>query len=103
MASVDRKEREQILGEWPVRDGSVRERAEGSVLERELEGSPLKGKPLPARLRNFKPAVDKYVASLGGPLVYMQRLRQIEIESAVHEERLAATWRALAESCPDPA
>lgn len=99
---MDRKEREQILGEWPVRDGTVREQSDGAVLERELEGSPLKGMPLAARLRNFKPAVDKYVASLGGPLVYMQRLRQIEIETAGHEERLAVAWHALADECPDP-
>ncbi len=99
---MDRKEREWILGEWPVRDGTVPDRAESAVLERELEGSPLKGKPLPSRLRNFKPAVDNYVASLGGPLVYMQRLRQIENETADHEERLTAAWQALAESCSDP-
>jgi hypothetical protein len=99
---VDRRERERILGEWPVRDGTERDRAEGSVLERELEGSPLRGKPLASRLRNFKPAVDKYVVSLGGPLVYMQRLRQIEIETADHEERLAVAWHALGESCSDP-
>ena len=100
---MDRKEREWILGEWGIRDGTVRERAEGSALERELEGSPLKGKPLPGRLRNFKPAVDNYVVSLGGPLAYMQRLRQIEAETADHEERLAKAWRELAESCRDAA
>jgi len=98
---VDRKEREQILGEWGIRDGTVRERAERSVLERDLEGSPLKGKPIPARMRNFRPAVDSYVVSLGGPLAYMQRLRQIEAETADHEERLAEAWRELAEACRD--
>lgn len=91
--------REWILGEWGVRDGTVRDQAEGSVLERELEGSPLKGKPLPGRLRNFRPAVDNYVVSLGGPLAYMRRLRQIEAETADHEERLAEAWRELADSC----
>lgn len=96
---MDRREREQILGEWPVRDGTVRERAQRSLLERDLEGSPLKGKPIAGRLRNFKPAVDKYVVSLGGPLAYMQRLRQIEIETTEHEERLAEAWRELADSC----
>jgi len=96
---MHRKEREWILGEWGVRDGTVRDQAEGAVLERELEGSPLKGKPLPSRLRNFRPAVDNYVVSLGGPLAYMQRLRQIEAETAEHGERLAEAWREIAESC----
>jgi len=96
---VDKKEREWILGEWGVRNGTVRDQAEGSVLERELEGSPLKGKPLAGRMRNFRPAVDSYVVSLGGPLAYMQRLRQIEAETAEHEERLAEAWRELAGSC----
>lgn len=100
---MDRREREQILGEWPVRDGTVREQAAASVLERDLEGSPLKGKPLAGRLRNFKPGVDTYVASLGGPLAYMQRLRQIETETEDHEERLAEAWRELADSCRDDA
>ena len=100
---MDRKEREAILGEWGVRDGTVRERAERTALERGLEGSPLKGKPLPGRLRNFRPAVDSYVVSLGGPLAYMQRLRQIDIETASHLERLGDAWLELAESCRDRA
>ncbi len=96
---MDRKEREAVLGEWGVRDPSVREQAERTVLEQDLEGSPLRGKPLARRLRNFRPAVDRYVVSLGGPLPYMRRLRQIELETEEHERRLAEAWRDLAESC----
>jgi len=99
---VDRKEREQILGEWGLRDASVRERAERELLAQNLDGSPLKGKRLPGRLRNFRPAVDRYVASLGGPSAYMRRLRQIELESEAHEQRLAEAWRELAAECGDP-
>ena len=93
------KDREAILREGGVRDLTPRELAEGSLLDRDLEGSPLKGKPLPGRLRNFRPAVDGYVASLGGPLAYMRRLRQIELETEQHEQRLAEAWRELAEEC----
>ena len=82
-----------------MRDLTPRELAEGSLLDQDLEGSPLKGKPLPGRLRNFRPAVDGYVASLGGPLAYMRRLRQIELETEQHEQRLAEAWRELAEEC----
>jgi hypothetical protein len=96
---VDRQERELILGEWGPRDASVRERAERAVLEQDLEGSPLRGKRLPGRLRNFRPAVDRYVAALGGPLPYMRRLRQIELEISEHERRLAERWRELADRC----
>jgi hypothetical protein len=96
---VHRKEREQILGEWGIRGPSAREQREGDQLDLELEGSPLKGKRLRARMRNFRPAVDRYVASLGGPLVYMQRLRQIELESEQHEQKLAHAWQELAEVC----
>jgi hypothetical protein len=39
------------------------------------------------------------VASLGGPLAYMRRLRQVELETEQHEERLLEAWRALAEEC----
>ena len=100
---MDRREREAILGEWGVRDATLRDRAEGSVLEQDLEGSPLQGKRLPVRLRNFRPAVDRYVASLGGPLPYMRRLRQIELEIEEHERRLVEAWQELAASCGDPA
>ena len=48
------------------------------------------------RLRNFRPAVDRYVASLGGPLPYMVRLREIHEETAAHERRLEEAWVALA-------
>jgi hypothetical protein len=95
---VHRKEREAILGEWEPRGPNVRERAEQAVLDRDLEGSPMRGKPLPRRLRNSRPAVDRYVASLGGPLPYMQRLRQIELETEQHERRLAEAWHDLARS-----
>jgi hypothetical protein len=99
MGTVDRKEREQILGEWSGRAQTVRSEAEGALLEQDLEGSPLKGQPLRGRRRNFRPAVDTYVASLGGPLAYMQRLRQIELETEQHEQRLAEAWRELADGC----
>src|SRR5262249_31538176 len=96
---VDRRERERIVGEWGVRDGSVRELAERDLLAEDLEGSPLKGKRIVGRLRNFRPAVDRYVASLGGPAGYMRRLRQIELDTEAHERRLAEAWRELAEEC----
>jgi hypothetical protein len=96
---VHRKEREQILGEWGLRDETSRERDAAAQLQQDLEGSPVKGKPIRGRLRNFRPAVDSYVASLGGPLAYMQRLRQIELETEQHEQRLGETWRELAEEC----
>ncbi len=97
---MHRKDREAILGEYgAVREPTERELAEQSLLERDLEGSPLKGKPIHGRLRNFRPAVDHYVASLGGPLPYMQRLRQIELETETHERRLAEAWQELADGC----
>ena len=96
---MHRKEREQILGEWGLREATSRERDEAAQLEQDLEGSPVKGKPLRGRLRNFRPAVDNYVTSLGGPLAYMQRLRQIELETEQHERRLAEAWRELADEC----
>ncbi len=96
---MDRRERDRILGEWGVRVENTIERAARHELERDLEGSPLVGKPLRHRLRNFRPAVDRYVASLGGPLPYMQRLRAIEEETAEHERGLEEAWRALAAEC----
>jgi hypothetical protein len=98
---VDKRERERILGEWGV---GIAERAqlvrEGTTVRADLEGSPLTGKPLRRRLRNFRAEADTYIASLGGPLPYMQRLRTIEAETERHLEQLAA---AYAEHGHDPA
>ena len=59
--------------------GSRRDAAVGSRSVSALEGdrdlNPLAGVPLPRRIRRFRPEPDLYVASLGGPLPYMQRLR----------------------------
>jgi hypothetical protein len=96
MVPMERWEREQILGEWGVRDPNPVEQAGVRRLVEDLDGSPLQGKPIPRRLRNFRPAVDLYVASQGGPLVYMQRLRDIEAATAEHEGRLADAYRSLA-------
>jgi hypothetical protein len=64
---MDRRDREAILGEWGERETTAREQAQLALLDQDLEGSPLRGKRLPGRLRNFRPAVDRYVVSLGGP------------------------------------
>jgi hypothetical protein len=99
---VERKEREAILGEWGIRDESPLERRARDRLARDLEGSPLAGKPLRRRL-SLRPGADGYLLSLGGPLPYMQRLRAIEVETAAHERALEEAWRELAGSCRDEA
>ena len=95
---MDRREREQILGEWGIRNDRLIAGAEERLLERDLEGSPLRGLPLPRRV-SLRPAADSYVASLGGPLPYMVRLRTIEAEADAHEREVDAAWRGLAADC----
>ena len=100
---MDPRERTAILGEGGIRSENTREARARRVLELDLENSPLRGKPLPRRLRNFAPSVDRVVASLGGPLPYMQRLREIEVLTASHEGALAVRWReTAAETHGDP-
>jgi hypothetical protein len=96
---VERWERERILGEWGVRDGTVRSQVERKALEEDLEGSPLKGKRLRRRWRNFRPDAASYVTSLGGPLPYMVRLREIHDLTASLERRLQDAWLELAAEC----
>ena len=43
-----------------------------------MRDSPLRGRALALRLRNFRPDAGSYLASLGGPLPYMARLREID-------------------------
>jgi hypothetical protein len=93
---MHRWEREQILGEWGVREGTARDLLQRRRLERDLQGSEVEARAVPRRLRNFRPAVDRYVASLGGPLPYMVRLREIHEEMSAHEQRLEDAWLELA-------
>jgi hypothetical protein len=96
MAVVKGPRPEEIIGEWGVRDvtpPSQRER-ERLIADREL--NPLAGRPLRRRLRNFRVETDNYLASVGGPLPYMQRLRQIEDEIEAHLARLAAAYAVAA-------
>ena len=93
---MDRRERERILGEWGVRDDTVRGRFERASLQEEVADSHLAGKPLRARVRNWRPEADSYISALGGPLPYMQRLRAIHDETREHEERLREAHSSLA-------
>jgi hypothetical protein len=93
---VDRRERERILGEHGPRGHTLRERKLADLLAEDLEGSPLSGRPLPRRLRNFSLAADRYAVSLAGPPAYSRRLREIEDETVAHEQALRAAWTELA-------
>lgn len=90
-----------------TRPETPRDRREREALEEDVRGNPLAGQPLRRRMRNFRPAADAQIAALGGPLAWMRRLRAIEAEVELHEQRLAEAyeqrespgqWRRLAES-----
>jgi hypothetical protein len=100
---VKRRERELIMRQGAVLADDPRDRARGERLAEDLEGSPLRGRPIRHRLRNFLPTADSYLASLGGPLPYMQRLRAIADEIERHEESLERARRELADECADAA
>lgn len=91
---MDRRRREEILGQW-TRAETPRERRQQQLLGLDLQDSPLRGRPLRRRLRNFRPAADSYVASLGGPLPWMVRLREIDELMTAHERRLAARYAEM--------
>jgi hypothetical protein len=95
---------EEILGEWGIRDVTPDSQRERARVEADQDVNPLLGAPLPRRLRLFRADPENYVASAGGPLPYMQRLRQIEHLTDEHLERLEevyatrrANWRRVAE------
>jgi len=95
---VRQDERESLLRESAPRAQTARERRQLAGLAEDLDSSPLRGTALPLRLRNFRPSADAYLASLGGPLPYMQRLREIERLTAAHESALAEERSRLARS-----
>jgi len=90
------------MSQGATRPETPRERREREVLEADLESSPVRGKPLRQRIRNFRPDPDSAVRALGGPTVWMRRLRAIEDAVEQHERQLAEAWRTLAAELDDP-
>jgi hypothetical protein len=93
---VDPREAKEIMSQGAIRPETPRDRAERRVLEADLAGSPVQGQPLPRRLRNFKPDADSAIRALGGPTIWMRRLRAIEEELDEHDAQLGRAWRELA-------
>jgi hypothetical protein len=91
------------MGQGATRPETPRERREREVLEADLESSPVRGAPLRQRLRNFRPDPESSVRALGGPTMWMRRLRAIEDAVEQHERRLADAWQTLAEELEDQA
>jgi hypothetical protein len=83
---------EDIIGEWGVRDVTPRSAAERKKLVDDVDLNPLTGAPLKRRIRRFRAEADRYLASLGGPLPYMQRLRDIDLAVEAHTRRLAEAY-----------
>jgi hypothetical protein len=93
----------EIMGQGATRPETPRDRREREVLEADLAESPVAGRPLRQRLRNFRPDADSAVRALGGPTIWMRRLRAIEDALDQHERQLEEAWRALAAEVRDPA
>jgi len=92
-------ERRKVLGQWGGRGENARERREREILERDLAGAPFKARRIRPRAHPFGPSPESYVASLGGPLPYMVRLREIDEETHAHERALELAWRELSRAC----
>ncbi len=103
MHAMDPREQKAIMSQGAIRPETARDREERRILEADLAESPVTGKPLQQRLRNFRPDADAAVRALGGPTVWMRRLRAIEVELEQHERQLDEAWRALARESADPA
>jgi hypothetical protein len=98
---VDERELKQIMSQGAIRPETPRDREERRVLQEELDTSPVMGQPLRQRYRNFRPDADAAIRALGGPTIWMRRLRAIEDELERHEAQLAEAWHALAEETSD--
>jgi hypothetical protein len=99
---MDPRELKEIMSQGAIKPETPRDREERRVLELDLAESPVKGRPLRQRLRNFRPDADSAIRALGGPLYWMRRLRAIEDALDQHERQLDEAWHALAEEASDP-
>ena len=89
------------MSQGAIRPETARDREERRLLEAELAVSPVTGKPLQQRLRNFRPGADSAIRALGGPTVWMRRLRTIDEELERHTAGLDELWHALAAEAED--
>jgi hypothetical protein len=90
------------MSQGVTRPETPRDRREREALEADLESSPVRGTPLRQRLRNFRPDAESGVRALGGPTIWMRRLRAIEDATEQHERQLGEAWRTLARELGDP-
>jgi len=100
---VDKRELKQIMNQGATRPETPRDREERKLLEAEIDTMPSKGEPLRRRYRNFRPDADSAIRALGGPTIWMRRLRAIEDELDRHEQQLSEAWLALAAEVDDAA
>jgi hypothetical protein len=98
---VEKAERDLILRQGVTLPETPRDRRERAALDEDL--LELQGRPLALRAVNFRPTAEAYLAASRGPLVYMLRLRTIELEVAAYEERLGRQWAGLAAEHADDA
>jgi hypothetical protein len=94
---MDPRQLNEIMSQGATRPETPHDRRERELLEAELADSPVAGQPLRQRLRNFRPDPESAVRALGGPTIWMRRLRAIEDALEQHERQLGAAWRQLAE------
>ena len=99
---MDPQEVKEIMSQGAIRPETSRDREERRILEADIASSPLKGRPLHHRLRNFRPDADAAVRALSGPPLWMRRLREIEDGIEWHEVFLEDAWRTLAKEVDDP-
>ncbi len=103
MHRMDPRQLKEIMNQGATRPETARDRAERRVLEADLADSPVTGKPLRLRLRNFRPDAESAVRALGGPTIWMRRLLAIEEALDQHERQLEEAWRELAAEASHPA
>jgi hypothetical protein len=99
---VDPRTLKEIMNEGVARPETPEERRQRETLETDLATSPVRGTPLRQRIRNFRPDAESAVRALGGPTMWMRRLRAIEDALDQHERQLGKAWQSLAEELEDP-
>ena len=82
-----------------TRPETPRDRRQRAALEEDLRESPLAGRPLRRRIRNFRPDATAELTAIGGPLAWMRRLRKIELALEQHEARLREAQDELRAGC----
>ena len=99
---MDPREAKEIMSQGAIRPETPRDRRSGACSRRSSRRARSRGSRCGSGCATSGPTPTPAIRALGGPTIWMRRLRAIEDELDRHEAQLGEAWRELAAEIADP-